>query len=381
MEEEYKKLEKLSGRYNDLTGMKINMFEILYPVERPSWAWDMSIYWMCRCECGNERVYPASRLKGAKAPKSCGCALYERLDGKKFNKLTVIKESGRDNNGKRMWLCICDCGTETCVEASSLIKGYTKSCGCLKHEKLDLVGQKFEMWTVISRAENNSYGKVFWNCKCECGTERILSSGSLRKGKPKSCGCLNKIVSMNKVEDLTGQKFGRWTVISIQRIVKNNHSRVFWLCRCDCGNEKVVAARTLKSNQSLSCGCLKKEKLFISNSLEDGESAFNKLLYSYKRGAKDRGLCFELSVEDFKKLTKGDCFYCGSYPNTEKESFSIKKNYLYNGIDRLNNNLGYTKENSVSCCGRCNIMKMEMSIEDFKNQVSRIYNYFIMKEN
>jgi hypothetical protein len=356
------------------------MLEVLYAVEKPSWAYDNSIYWMCKCDCGNGRVYAASRLRSPYPPKSCGCALYERLDGKKFNLLTVLYENGRDHNGKRMWHCICDCGIETDIEASSLINGYTKSCGCLKHKKENLLDQRFGRWIVVSRAPSNKSRKTFWNCKCDCGNEKIVSTSALKSGKSKSCGCLARNLAMDKVEDLTGQKFGRWTVIEIQRIKKNNESRVFWLCKCDCGNTKVVAARTLKSGDSQSCGCLKKERLHDSNTLEEGEAGFNKVLKNYKRGARDRGLSFELDNDSFRKLTKGNCYYCGEEPKNIGKSLSITADYIYNGIDRLNNRIGYTIENSVTCCKRCNMMKMELSIEDFSNRISTIYHYFVNKE-
>jgi hypothetical protein len=58
------------------------------------------------------------------------------LQGKKFNRLTVIEESHYDaRQKKRYWLCRCDCGTETRVGTNSLTSGNTKSCGCLDREK------------------------------------------------------------------------------------------------------------------------------------------------------------------------------------------------------------------------------------------------------
>ncbi len=377
---EYKRLDKLSGRYNDLTNFKTGILTILYPVEKPSWAYDNSIYWMCECECGEKIVYAASRIRGLHPPQSCGCASYEKLDGKRFGILTVIKESGRDKNRKRLWLCKCDCGAEVEKEASSLIKGHTKSCGCLKHKKQDLVGQKFGLWTVISRSKVGKFRDVFWNCICDCGTEREVRGRALKSGESKSCGCLNRTISMDTVKDLTGQRFGRWTVLEIQRIKKNNKSRVFWLCRCDCGNEKVVAGRTLNSGHSQSCGCLHKESLSKANTLENGVAAFNKVYKAYKRGAKDRGLIFELTKEKFKEITKMDCYYCGDAPSNVGKSLSITDNYIYNGIDRLDNNVGYVIGNVVPCCKKCNMMKLNYSLEAFKDKIIKIYHKFILKE-
>lgn len=57
--------------------------------------------------------------------------------------------------------------------------------------------------------------------------------------------------------DHTGRSYGRWTVI--QRAENNRHNQPRWLCRCECGNEKVVPAGALVSGASRSCGCLSQE--------------------------------------------------------------------------------------------------------------------------
>lgn len=56
--------------------------------------------------------------------------------GDKYNRLLVIAEAERDKYGHNQFLCRCDCGTETTVSVYSLRNGNTKSCGCLKIEKL-----------------------------------------------------------------------------------------------------------------------------------------------------------------------------------------------------------------------------------------------------
>lgn len=53
----------------------------------------------------------------------------------------------------------------------------------------DLSGQHFGYWTVLQRAENNLYGSARWLCRCECGKERIVRAQALKRGKSKSCGC------------------------------------------------------------------------------------------------------------------------------------------------------------------------------------------------
>jgi hypothetical protein len=56
------------------------------------------------------------------------------LTNKIFGRLDVIGESGRSNGGQIMWLCQCECGNEIVVRSQSLRKGRTRSCGCLQKE-------------------------------------------------------------------------------------------------------------------------------------------------------------------------------------------------------------------------------------------------------
>ena len=59
---------------------------------------------------------------------------------------------------------------------------------------------------------------------------------------------------MAKIKDLTGQKFGKLT--AIKPVGKSKHGNYCWLCKCDCGNEKVIASASLLNGGTKSCGCL-----------------------------------------------------------------------------------------------------------------------------
>lgn len=63
---------------------------------------------------------------------------------------------------------------------------------------------------------------------------------------------------MGKIKDLTGQTFGRWTVLYLSEN-RTKSGKIQWHCKCECGNEKDVEGYTLRSGQSRSCGCLHKE--------------------------------------------------------------------------------------------------------------------------
>ena len=130
----------------------------------------------------------------------------EDLTGKKFNNLTVIRRATEEEwprgAGKHAkWLCKCDCGNLRFVDSGDLKNGRAKSCGCKNREKAkelaynlgkknfnDLTGKKFGKLTVIKKSYQKD-NKIFWECKCECGTITIVSASNLRSGHTKSCGC------------------------------------------------------------------------------------------------------------------------------------------------------------------------------------------------
>lgn len=102
--------------------------------------------------------------------------------------------------------------------------------------------------------------------------------------------------------DLTGQKFGRLTVIEFAgcRRMANNVSRRYWACKCDCGNEDIIyeSTQTLRNGHALSCGCYKKEVLFKSNRYD--------LSGDFGIGYTSDGKEFYFDLEDFDKISQ----YC-----------------------------------------------------------------------
>jgi len=118
------------------------------------------------------------------------------LTGQRFGLLTVLRFIGRNKHQKAQWQCQCDCGKETIVTGSVLLKGETKSCGCLRIANLaqssferrnDLAGQKFGKFTVIEIAGSDKYGKLLWRCRCECGNEVIVQGNNLVSGGSTCC--------------------------------------------------------------------------------------------------------------------------------------------------------------------------------------------------
>lgn len=181
----------------------------------------------------------------------------KNLTGQKFGKLTVLYRVEYSTQGTH-WLCQCECGNEAIVSAYNLTTGRTQSCGCLKHTKLleDLTGKKFGLLTVLEYDRVEGKGHSYWKCQCECGAIKSIRKDGLINGSVISCGCFQKKNrSENFTIDLTGQVFGRLTVI--KRKGSNKHNGAMWLCQCSCGNQKIIPGDSLRKGASQSCGCLK----------------------------------------------------------------------------------------------------------------------------
>ena len=78
--------------------------------------------------------------------------------------------------------------------------------------------------------------------------------------------------------------------------------------------------------------------------------------------------------EDFELLTQEDCFYCGRKPESISRGHEYGE-YIYNGIDRIDNKKGYNVKNCVTCCSICNRMKMNLEKEEFLLQIKKIYKH------
>lgn len=70
---------------------------------------------------------------------------YKDLTGKKFGRLTVIKDAGRNTNSKVLWECSCDCGNTLVAVAGHILNGNTKSCGCFQKERASNSSTKHSM--------------------------------------------------------------------------------------------------------------------------------------------------------------------------------------------------------------------------------------------
>lgn len=143
---------------------------------------------------------------------------------------------------------------------------------------IDLTGQRFGRLTVIDRAPDVKKGVPRWNCICDCGGKCIVTTGNLRNGHTKSCGCYDREMtsqrSKNNLIDLTGKRFGRLIVLNRDA---NKGIQPTWRCICDCGNEVVVQGCNLRDGATRSCGCYMRDRSREVNLIDITGNKYNYL--------------------------------------------------------------------------------------------------------
>ena len=241
------------------------------------------------------------------------------LGGHRFGRLSVIERSGRTKSGFALWMCVCDCGNTTFVAANNLVSGNTRSCGCLNKEATGeaqrkrwsaktLIGMRFGSLTVMEEIGRKSNGVRRWACVCDCGREFLTSTSRLREHS--HCGCKNRTKKEPGYRRSLIERFGgvKGALLSVVR--------------------------------------------------------------EYKRGAKLRGLQFDFTEKQVLELLSAPCIYCGVEPSRIRKTGSSEMRW--NGIDRVDNSLGYTTSNCVPSCAQCNRAKGNTGARDFLDWIGRV---------
>lgn len=160
-----------------------------------------------------------------------------------------------------------------------------------------------------------------------------------------------------------GKRFGKL-------IVLKRHSSSEWLLKCDCGKKRISRTSELNSGRVNSCGCIRKRT--------DDQRLLTFAYGRYKGNAKSRNLKFKISKEQFKDLVIQNCHYCGKEPQKAIKTVKRDNKVFFsnmNGVDRVDNNIGYIIDNCVPCCTQCNIAKRQSTVGEFEEWVAKIYEY------
>lgn len=204
---------------------------------------------------------------------------------------------------------------------------------------IDLTSQKFNRLTIIRRDKTTKGTK--WICKCDCGKTTIVDSYKLRSGSTKSCGCFKK---ENESLDLTDQEFGRLTIISKHQTPVGKPTK--WLCRCKCGNEKIIETRALRSGATVSCGCYNRE-VNLEKNTKHGHAKRGKIGPTYRAWVAIRQRCTNPNDQYWHAYGSRGIKMCkrwvNSYPNFLKDMG--ERPSKKHSIDRIDNNKSYSHSN------------------------------------
>lgn len=223
------------------------------------------------------------------------------LTGKKFGRWTVISRApGNPNNSATYWLCDCQCGRRVAVNSSHLRRGKTLSCGCLRNEllRVDEPVNKHPLYvtwlgikTRCFNADHPSYLNYgargitmapqwkddFEQFVKDVGEkpspkhtlDRIDNDCNYEPGNIRWATATEQAANRRpytpQKRDLTGHRFGQWTVAGENTAFKpystSRRSPLrFWVCICSCGHvENAVLYSKLLNGTSTSCGCADKD--------------------------------------------------------------------------------------------------------------------------
>jgi hypothetical protein len=227
----------------------------------------------------------------------------------------------------------------------------------------NIVGLRYGWLTVIKQISGTGSCRGRFLCQCDCGNSKEVAGRHLTFGKTRSCGCLQRDMRYGSTLDLRGCKVGFLTVVRFGGMAKDRHGT--WIARCICGKEvRLTPFQIHKPRGQRSCGCMKRNE----------DRNLVNVICSIKHGAKSRGYSFTLRSERVRELVLLPCYLCGAAPS-QVTNCPGHPPFVHNGLDRIDNKLGYDEGNCAPCCTACNRAKSTMSIEEFDKWIERVYSH------
>lgn len=261
-------------------------------------------------------------------------------------------------------------------------------------------GDRFGRLVVVEREVPDHKNRERFRCRCECGKIKTVGGSSLKSGNSSSCGCLaveRRAAAVSKamkgktqphlyrrgIQPAVGDTFGRLTVDSISAPTAGRRT---FTCQCVCGKKVTVRSGTLRGKRP-SCGCWHRDWASETFRKDPGEASFRALYRQCARGAKDRGIPFAVSEAEHRGLAVQRCHYCdappafynqymkadGTIDRPDLSQATIDNATIYvNGVDRVDNGIGYELSNCVPCCSMCNHAKRDHTVKDFVEWAARV---------
>lgn len=302
--------------------------------------------------------------------------------GKRLGQLTVLRELPERRQGRQLVRFVeveCDCGRIQPTALAPLTSGRKLWCGwCGRRRRAVKPGERFAMLVVLKELE----GQARWGqlqrrglVRCDCGEEKELPLNPILNGTTRSCGCLQ---GRKRFPPPVGDKFG-WLTVVDEVAEKRNASGLVMRCvraRCDCGNVVTVSLHGLGDQSS--CGC--KTPALRRARIIPGAAGRKRTIEKYQWSAHRRGLEWSLTDEEFFELVAQPCTYCGDFQSNRSSDWTGEGGYLYTGLDRIDSDHGYSRENVTPCCGFCNRAKWNSKPEKFYAWIDRIIEHKLREQ-
>lgn len=139
-----------------------------------------------------------SAIRAEVPGRMAGPPRFTDLSGRAFGRLIVVDLAGLDANGHYRWQAVCECGGFTTACGHDLVRGHTRSCGCLKREAAAALrtgkgvaitpGARFGRLTVLEPSGRDGSNRQLVRLRCECGQEHVARWLNVHSGGTKSCG-------------------------------------------------------------------------------------------------------------------------------------------------------------------------------------------------
>jgi len=247
----------------------------------------------------------------------------------------------------------------------------------MSNKKINLIGQRFGRLTVISdagiRTSKNGRKFYIWNCACDCGNTSVVTTSNLRGNKVLSCGCYKKdrAFEANYI-NLQGKTFGRLTAISY--IHKNG--KLYWKCKCVCGNYVDVIPSSLIRGETRSCGCYQRE---IMSQIKRKKSIKQTRLYRIWGAMKYR--CYNPNCHSYPRYGGRGIEICDEWKNNflSFQTWALQNGYNdFLSIDRKDCNGNYTPENCRWADAKQQAMNRSSTrFIEYKGEQKSIYDWSV----
>lgn len=190
--------------------------------------------------------------------------------------------------------------------------------------------------TAIRPAERDKFQKAAWLCRCKCGTEKVVDIYALNAGTVRSCGQSDCRKGFFSRANLTGKRFGKLVVIKLDH---EQDKRIFWRCRCDCGNECVIRSDQFNRGRS-SCDVGDCWRTF-----KHGHASNGRPTSTYKSWRSMMQRCYLETSDSYPWYGERGITVCKRWHKFENFLADMGERPANKTLDRKNNNKGYSKAN------------------------------------